>query len=78
MRTLFWRIAGTFRKRRLDEEFDEEVREHLEMLEQRYVRQGMSPQSAHYAARRQFGGHTSGSPHERHPRVSAGSNPGRC
>jgi predicted permease len=58
VRTLLSRIAGTFRRRRLEEEFDEEVREHIGLLERRYIRQGMAPEEAHYAARRQFGGVT--------------------
>ena len=58
LRTLLSRIAATFRRRRLDDEFDEEVRDHLEMLAQRFVARGMDPVEAHYAARRQFGGVT--------------------
>jgi putative ABC transport system permease protein len=58
LRELYWRIRATFRGRRLDDEFDEEVREHLEMLTERFIRQGMEPAEASYAARRQFGGVT--------------------
>ena len=58
LRVLVSRIRATFQRRRLDEEFDGEVREHLEMLEARFVRQGMRPDQAYYAARRQFGGVT--------------------
>jgi putative ABC transport system permease protein len=58
MRRFVSRIAGAFRKGRLDEEFDEEVREHLEMLQERFIRRGMAPAEAFYAARRQFGGVT--------------------
>lgn len=36
-------------------EFDHEMREHLRLLTERFVRQGMSPQEAEMAARRQFG-----------------------
>ncbi len=52
------RIGGTLRRRQLDEEFDAEVREHLELLAERFIRQGMQPAEAGYAARRQFGGVT--------------------
>ncbi len=52
------RILGTFRRRRLDEEFDDEVRGHLKMLEARFIGRGMDPVEAFYAARRQFGGVT--------------------
>ncbi len=43
------------RGRRDDAEFDEEMREHLRLLTERYVRKGMSPDAAATAARRQFG-----------------------
>ena len=38
---LLSRIPATFRRRRLDEEFDEEVRAHLDLLEERFIRRGM-------------------------------------
>ncbi len=40
---------------RSDGEFDEEVQTHLDLLEERYLRQGMTPDEARLAARRQFG-----------------------
>src|SRR5260370_36860220 len=58
LRALFSRVAATFRRRRLDQEFDEEVHDHLNLLEERFIRQGMQPNEAFYAARRQFGGVT--------------------
>ncbi len=58
LREALSRILGTLRRRRLDEEFDEEVRRHLEMLEERFIARGMDPAEASYAARRQFGGVT--------------------
>jgi predicted permease len=58
LRALLSRIAATFRRRRLDEEFDQEVRGHLEMLAERFVARGMDPAAARYAAFRQFGGVT--------------------
>ena len=57
-RRLLARIMGTFRRRRLEDEFDEEVRLHLEMLAERFAGQGIEPREAFYAARRQFGGVT--------------------
>jgi len=57
-RVLLSRIRATFRKRQLDEESDEELRTHLDMLQERFIRRGMEPQEAFYAARRQFGGVT--------------------
>src|SRR5882724_4692275 len=58
LREVLSRILGTFRRRRLEQECDEEVRCHLEMLQQRFIAQGMDPADAVYAARRQFGGVT--------------------
>jgi putative ABC transport system permease protein len=48
-------VAG----RRADREFDEELDAHISLLSERYVREGMSPDEARYAARRQFGNVTS-------------------
>src|SRR5438874_2291159 len=56
LRRLLSRVRGTFRRSRLDEELDDELREHLTMLQERFVRRGMDPIEAFYAARRQFGG----------------------
>jgi predicted permease len=44
--------------RRDDREFDAEVDEHLRLLAGQYVRQGLSPEDAASAARRQFGNMT--------------------
>jgi hypothetical protein len=37
---------------------DEEIQVHLDLLKERYIRQGMDEEQALYAARRQFGGTT--------------------
>ena len=58
LRALLSRVAATFGRRRLDREIDEEVQNHLALLEERFTRQGMRPTEAFYAARRQFGGVT--------------------
>src|ERR1039457_6999311 len=58
LRELLSRIAGTFRRGRLDEEFKDEVQAHLEMLTECFISRGMDPVAASYAARRQFGGVT--------------------
>jgi putative ABC transport system permease protein len=58
LRPVFSRIWATLRRRRLDAEFDDEVQAHLDMLKERFIRLGMSPAEAFYAARRQFGGVT--------------------
>ena len=69
LRTLLSRIRQTFRRRRGEAEFDEELRAHLELLEQRFIAQGMDPTEARYAARRQFGGVTQIREHVRERRA---------
>src|SRR5689334_20907303 len=58
MRRLAARIWATLWRRRVEDEIEAEVGEHLEMLAARFVAQGMTPAEAGYAARRQFGGVT--------------------
>ena len=56
LRILASRIADLFRKARLEEELDEEVRSHLEMLIEENRQKGMPPGEARYVALRAFGG----------------------
>ena len=49
------KIRVLFRRRKLAEEIDEEVRIHLEMEEKENRERGMSPEEARYAALRRFG-----------------------
>jgi len=46
------------RQHRPEDEFDDEVQQHLQLLTERYMAQGMSRQAAAEAARRQFGNTT--------------------
>ncbi len=48
------RIRALFRRQKLADEIDEEVRIHLEMEEQENRERGMSPEEARYAALRRF------------------------
>ena len=57
LRTLSAKLRGFFGGQR-DEGFDEEMLEHLKMLEARFVARGMTPREAAAAARRQFGNGT--------------------
>src|SRR5690348_14706924 len=57
-RVLASRIRGQFAGRGADAELNREIEEHLHSLKERFIRQGMSPEAAEYAARRQFGGIT--------------------
>jgi hypothetical protein len=50
------RIAALFSRRRLDQDFDEELRSHLEMAVERNLRRGMNGEEARRAARSDLGG----------------------
>ena len=50
------KLVAVFRQGRLDAEFDEEIRIHLEMGTEQYVRGGMTLEEARSAARQSFGG----------------------
>ncbi len=52
------RIRGRISRRRLDEEFEQELGTHLEMLTEENLRRGMSPDEARRMARVQLGGMT--------------------
>lgn len=56
MRILAARVRGLFSRRREDEDFDAELTSHFEMLAEEYIRRGMNPNEARYAARRRLGG----------------------
>lgn len=49
LRVLLSRVRATLRRSRLDDEIDDEFREHLAMLQERFVRNGMDPSEAFYA-----------------------------
>src|ERR1700751_4544046 len=50
------RIAALFKRRRLEQDFDEELRSHLEMAVERNLRRGMSGDEARRAALGDLGG----------------------
>ena len=58
LRILLSRCVALFRRRRLDELLDEELRTHIEFAVQENVRRGMQEQEARTAAMRSFGGVT--------------------
>jgi hypothetical protein len=49
------RLEFTWARRRLEEETRHEIDEHLDLLVDRYIRSGLTPEQAYIAARRQFG-----------------------
>src|SRR4026208_2103866 len=56
LRVLLQRLRSLFQRQNLEDELDEEIRAHLEMQIEDYVRQGMTADEARYAALRKFGG----------------------
>jgi putative ABC transport system permease protein len=55
LRILLSKFSGLFHRRRLEQQLDEDVRAHIEMLTDENLRKGMEPEEARYAALRQFG-----------------------
>src|SRR5216110_2533374 len=56
MRELFNRFRALFRRRRLEDDLDDELRSHLEMAIEINLCKGMSPADARRGALRSFGG----------------------
>ena len=50
------RLSTLFQKKRLEQDLDQDIQEHLEMAAEENLRRGMSPREAAEAARRSFGG----------------------
>ena len=55
-RTLMHRLAAPFRRQRLEDDLDEELRSHLEMAVEANLSKGMSAEDARHEALRSFGG----------------------
>ena len=56
LRVLAARLLGFFRKRRMEEDLDAQLRSHLELLTAENIRRGMTSEEACHAAQREFGG----------------------
>lgn len=56
--TFVAKLKALFAQRHAESVFDEEMKTHLEMLAEKYEREGMSTKEAARAARRQFGNTT--------------------
>ena len=63
------RVRGLFGQKRSDLEFDDEMHVHLELLAEKFMRQGMRRQDAVAAARRQFGNTTALNQRQRETRT---------
>jgi predicted permease len=58
LRTFAAKLRGSVHRHQEDDEFDLEIQEHMRLLTERFVAQGMSSDEAASAARRQFGNAT--------------------
>ena len=56
LRVLAMRVKAFFLGSRSDRDLDDDIRAHLDLLTQEYVRRGLSSEDAYAAARRAFGG----------------------
>ena len=56
MRRFFGRFANLFRRGRAEREMTREIAAHLTLLQEKFERQGMTPEEAQRAARRAYGG----------------------
>ena len=58
LRLFLSRLWALLRSRQMDREIDEEIASHLAEARDEYIQQGLSPEDAHRAALRSFGGVT--------------------
>ena len=56
--TFLFRLWALLRSRQMDRDLDDEIAGHLAEAEEEYIQQGLSPEDAHWAALRSFGGVT--------------------
>src|SRR5437016_13758879 len=56
MRRLLFRLLNAIRPGRSDPELEREIAAHLALLQDDFIRRGMTPDQARFAARRAFGG----------------------
>jgi putative ABC transport system permease protein len=69
MRRTILRLLSSLRPERAESELDREIRSHLQLLEDKYVAEGMARAEARYAARRAFGGVEQVKEHQREARM---------
>src|ERR1041385_8284564 len=56
MKAIAAKLRALFRRRNLEAEMAEEMRQHLERRTREKIADGLSPEEARYAAQREFGG----------------------
>ena len=68
VRRFLRRLAAALRSSHAEHDLAREIRSHLQLLEDRFLAQGMSPEEARYAAQRAFGGVEQAKEHQRDAR----------
>lgn len=68
LRRFLRRLVAPFRSSRAEDDLAREIRSHLQLLEDRFLAEGMSPEAARYAAQRAFGGVEQAKEHQRDSR----------
>jgi putative ABC transport system permease protein len=68
LRRFLRRLAAPFRSSQAEHDLAREIRSHLQLLEDRFRAQGMSPEEARFAAQRAFGGVEQAKEHQRDAR----------
>src|ERR671936_2687509 len=58
LRVVLLRLRALVRSRQMDRDIEDEIASHLAEATEEYVRQGLSPEEARWAAQRSFGGVT--------------------
>src|SRR5947209_17565917 len=58
LRIFLFRLSALVRSRQMDRQIDDEIASHLAEATEEYVRPGLSPEEARWAAQRSFGGVT--------------------
>src|SRR5688572_24228537 len=68
MRRFLQRLLAPFRSSQAEHDLAREIRSHLQLLEDRFLAQGMTPDEARFAAQRAFGGIEQAKEHQRDTR----------
>src|SRR4029450_8560721 len=55
LRPFFHRLSASFHGRRAEADLGREINAHLQLLEEKFVAEGMTPEEARFAAKRAFG-----------------------
>src|SRR4051812_26776367 len=69
LRRFFLRLVSLLRTRRAETELSREIESHLQLLQDRFLEQGMNAEEARHAARRAFGGVEQAKDHQRDSRT---------